>query len=63
MDSTLQQDQESWVRDERVMESPILVNALELLGGAAGFPSDRVTLKSGHEGDIAHTILVEAGFG
>ena len=33
LDSTLQQDQESWVRAERVMESPILVNALELLGG------------------------------
>jgi hypothetical protein len=35
LDSTLQQDQESWVRAERVMESPILVNALELLGGGS----------------------------
>ena len=51
LDSTLQQDQESWVRAERVMESTILVNALELLG-QTGFPSDRVTLKFGHEDDM-----------
>ena len=58
----LQQDQENWVRAESVMESPILVNALELLG-QTGFPLDRVALKFGHEDDIAHTILDEARTG
>ena len=62
LDKTLQQDQENWVRAESVMESPILVNALELLG-QTGFPLDRVTLKFGHEDDIAHTILDEARTG
>jgi hypothetical protein len=53
LDNTLQQDQENWVRAESVVE----------LLGQTGFPSDRVTLKFGHEDDIAHTILIEAGFG
>ena len=55
----LQQDQENWVRTESVMEYPILVQALELFG-RTGFPLDRVTLKFGHEDDIAHNILEEA---
>jgi hypothetical protein len=61
----LYQDQENWVRAESVMEYPILVQALELFG-KTGFPLDPVTLKSGHEDDIAQTILDEArteGFG
>ncbi|MBI5672902.1 MAG: universal stress protein [Nitrospirae bacterium] len=61
----LQQDQETWVRTESMIEYPILVKALELFG-KTGFPLDRVTLKFGHEDDIAHTILDEArngGFG
>lgn len=58
----LQQDQENWVRAESVMEYPILVNALELFG-KTGFSLDRVTLKFGHEDDIAHTILDEARTG
>jgi nucleotide-binding universal stress UspA family protein len=58
----LQQDQENWVRAEGVMEHPILVQARELFG-KTGFPLDRVTLKFGHEDDIAHTILDEARTG
>jgi nucleotide-binding universal stress UspA family protein len=58
----LHQDQENWVRSESVTEHPILAQALELFG-KTGFPLDRVTLKFGHEGDIAHTILDEARSG
>ena len=58
----LRQEQEDWVRTESVTEYPILVNALEVFG-KAGFPLDRVTLKFGHEDDIAHTILAEARTG
>ena len=39
-----------------------MVKALELFE-KTGFPLDRVTLKFGHEGDIAHTILDEARTG
>jgi nucleotide-binding universal stress UspA family protein len=55
----LQQNQENWVRAESVMEYPILVQALELFG-KTGFPLDRVTLKFGHEDNIAQNILDEA---
>lgn len=58
----LQQDQESWVRAESVMEYPIFVQSLELLG-KTGFPLDHVTLKFGHEDDIAQTIFDEARTG
>jgi nucleotide-binding universal stress UspA family protein len=58
----LQQDQENWVRTESVFEYPVLMTALELFG-KTGFPLERVTLKFGHEDDIAHTILDEARTG
>jgi nucleotide-binding universal stress UspA family protein len=58
----LQEDQENWIRSESVFESPILVTALEVFG-KTGFPLNRVTLKFGHEDDIAHTILDEARTG
>jgi nucleotide-binding universal stress UspA family protein len=58
----LHQDQENWVRAESEIESPILVKALELFG-KTGLPLDRVTLKFGHEDDIAHNILAEARIG
>lgn len=58
----LQEDQENWVRTESLFEHPILLTALELFG-KTGFPLDRVTLKFGHEDDIAHTILHEARTG
>ena len=38
------------------------MNALELFG-KTGFPLDHVTLKFGHEDDIAHNILDEARTG
>ena len=52
----LRQDQANWVRAERVMEYPKLMNALELLG-KTGFPLDRMTVKVGCEDNVAHTIL------
>ncbi|NOT23688.1 MAG: universal stress protein [Nitrospiraceae bacterium] len=58
----LQEAQEDWVRTESRFEHPILLTALELFG-KTGFPLDRVTLKFGHEDDIAHTILDEARTG
>jgi nucleotide-binding universal stress UspA family protein len=58
----LKQGQEDWMREESVMEYPILVQALELFG-KTGFPLDRVTLKFGQEDGIAHTILDEAQTG
>jgi len=54
-----QHDQENWVREESVMEYPILVQALELFGKTE-FPLDRVTLKFEHEDNIAQNILDEA---
>lgn len=58
----LRRDQVNWVRTESVMESPILMSALELFG-KTGFPLDRVTLKVGYEDNVAHTILDEARIG
>jgi nucleotide-binding universal stress UspA family protein len=58
----LRRDQVNWVRTESVMESPILMSALELFG-KTGFPLDRVTLKVGCEDNVAHTILDEARTG
>jgi len=58
----LQEDQENWVLTESRFEHPILLTAMELFG-KTGFPLDRVTLKFGHEDDIAHTILDEARAG
>ncbi|HEX8750890.1 MAG TPA: hypothetical protein VF732_07235, partial [Nitrospira sp.] len=52
----LRKDQEDWVRTESAIEYPILLKALEPLG-QTGFPLDRVTLKFGHERDIADTII------
>ena len=58
----LRKDQEEWVRAEGAIEYPILVKALDRLG-QTGFPLDRVTLKFGHERDIADTIVDEAKSG
>lgn len=55
----LRKEQEEWVRVEGQVEYPILVKALETLG-KAGFPIERVTMKFGHERDIAKNILDEA---
>ena len=58
----LRKEQEEWVRAEGAIEYPILLKALERLG-QTGFPIDRVTLKFGHERDIADTIMDEAKAG
>ena len=58
----LRRDQEEWARKEGAIEYPILLKALEHLG-QTGFPIDRVTLKFGHERDIADTIIDEAKSG
>ena len=58
----LRKDQEDWVRMEGAIEYPILLKALESLG-QTGFPIDQVTLKFGHERDIADTIIDEARSG
>jgi nucleotide-binding universal stress UspA family protein len=58
----LRKDQEDWVRMEGAVEYPILLKALESLG-QTGFPIDQVTLKFGHERDIADTIIDEARLG
>ncbi len=55
----LHQDQDNWVREETEAEQPILANALELLR-KTGFPLNRVSLRFGHDDDIAQEILNEA---
>jgi nucleotide-binding universal stress UspA family protein len=58
----LRKDQEEWVRAEGAIEYPILVKALGQFG-QTGFPLDHVTLKLGHERDIADSIMDEARAG
>jgi nucleotide-binding universal stress UspA family protein len=58
----LRKDQEEWVKEEGTIEYPILLKALQGLG-QTGFPIERVTLKFGHERNIAETILDEARTG
>lgn len=58
----LRKEQEAWVKEEGTIEYPILLKALQGLG-KTGFPIERVTLKFGHERDIADTILDEARTG
>ena len=61
----LQREQENWVREESAKQLPILGRAAEWLQ-RSGFPRERVTLKFGHEDNIARSILDEArtgGFG
>ena len=58
----LRKDQEDWLRAESAIEYPILVIAMERLG-QTGFPLDHVTLKLGHERDIADRIMDEARAG
>jgi nucleotide-binding universal stress UspA family protein len=58
----LRTEQAEWVRAESAIEYPVFVKALEILK-KTGFPVDRVTLKFGHEDDIAKNILEEARAG
>jgi nucleotide-binding universal stress UspA family protein len=54
----LRKDQDEWSRKERGAESPILLKLREVLE-QTGFPPSRVTLKFGHEDDVARNILEE----
>lgn len=55
----LREDREAWLRKEREAECPILLKACETLV-QSGFDPRGVTLKFGHEDDVAANILEEA---
>jgi nucleotide-binding universal stress UspA family protein len=55
----LQKDQEAWYRKEREAECPVLITARGILE-KSGFDGTRVSLKFGHEEDVARSILEEA---
>jgi len=55
----LRKDQETWIRQEAERECPFLLKAFETLT-QSGFDRSRVTLRIGHEDDIARNILEEA---
>lgn len=55
----LREDQKAWLRKEREAECPILLKACETLA-QSGFDTSGVTMKFGHEDDIAANILDEA---
>lgn len=58
----LRDEQEVWLRKEGEAECHILKQACESLN-QSGFDPGRVTLKFGHEDDVASTILDEARIG
>jgi nucleotide-binding universal stress UspA family protein len=55
----LHEDQQVWYRKEREAECPVLITAREMLE-KSGFDASRVSLKFGHEEDVARNILEEA---
>jgi len=58
----LRDDREAWLRKEREAECRILLKACETLA-ESGFDTSGVTLKFGHEDDVATNILDEARSG
>ena len=58
----LRDEQEAWIRKEGEAECHILKQACETLN-QSGFDTSRVTLKYGHEDNIARNILEEARIG
>jgi nucleotide-binding universal stress UspA family protein len=58
----LRDDQDAWLRKEREAECPVLTKAGERLE-KSGFDMSNVTLKFGHEDDVARNILEEARSG
>jgi nucleotide-binding universal stress UspA family protein len=58
----LRAEQEAWIRKEGEAECHILKQARESLN-QSGFDTGRVTLKFGHEDDVANNILDEARIG
>ncbi|SLM47614.1 putative Universal stress protein [Nitrospira japonica] len=59
MDQQLHKDQEDWIRKQRESQCHVLQSACQTLKDS-GFDIQRVTLKFGHEDDIARNILEEA---
>jgi nucleotide-binding universal stress UspA family protein len=59
----LHDDQEAWYQKEREAECPILVTARATLEKAGFDDASRVSLKFGHEDNVARTILEEAQTG
>jgi nucleotide-binding universal stress UspA family protein len=55
----LRQDQDAWYKKEREAKCGILTQARDLLA-KAGFDTNRVSLKFGHDEDVAQNILEEA---
>ena len=55
----LRDEQEAWIRKERESECHVLKKACETLA-RSGFDTSKVSLKFGHEDDIARNILEEA---
>ena len=55
----LREEQDTWIRQETESECPILIQARETLT-QSGFDRTQVSLKIGHEDDIARNILEEA---
>jgi nucleotide-binding universal stress UspA family protein len=62
LSARLKEEQKTWVQQQREAGCPILEKACEALV-RVGFEKSRVTLKFGHEGDVAKTILEEARMG
>ena len=58
----LRDEQEAWIRKERESECHVLRKACETLT-ELGFDTSHVTVKYGHEDDIARNILEEARSG
>ncbi|HEY5931758.1 MAG TPA: universal stress protein [Nitrospira sp.] len=58
----LREDRKAWIRKEWEAECPILLKACETLA-QSGFDTSGVTLKFGHEDDVASNILEEARSG
>ena len=60
LQSQLKQDQAEWYRTQAEAECPYLLRARDLLI-KAGFRSDAIELKFGHEEDIARNISRKPG--
>ncbi len=62
LSARLREDRKSWIRKEREAECPVLKKACETLA-QSGFDTSCVTLRFGHEDDVAANILEEARSG
>jgi nucleotide-binding universal stress UspA family protein len=62
LSTRLREDRENWIRKERETECSVLRKACETLA-QSGFDTSGVTLKFGHEDDVATNILEEARSG